>query len=56
VLSLFGMMNWIYTWYNPQIDPDSEELADQIADMFLRGVLGERTPRKPRKARVAAES
>jgi len=54
--TLFGMMNWIYTWYNPQIDPDSEELADHIADMFLRGVLGERTPRKPRKARVAAES
>jgi AcrR family transcriptional regulator len=56
VLGLFGMMNWIYTWYNPQIDPDSEELAEQIADMYLRGVLGERTPRKARKTRVAAES
>ena len=21
VLSLFGMMNWIYTWHNPQVDP-----------------------------------
>ena len=56
VLSLFGMMNWIYTWYNPQVDPDSEELADQISDMYLRGVLGERSPRKARKTRVATES
>ncbi len=56
VLSLFGMMNWIYTWYNPQVDPNSDELADQIADLYLRGVLGERTPRKPRKQRAATES
>ncbi len=39
VMSLFGMMNWIYTWYNPQIDPDSDDLAGQIADMFLNGVF-----------------
>jgi AcrR family transcriptional regulator len=45
VMSLFGMMNWIYTWYNPQVDPGSKELAEQIADMFLNGVLeGEPTP------------
>jgi AcrR family transcriptional regulator len=56
VLSLFGMMNWIYTWYNPQVDPGSEELADQMSDMFLRGVLGERTPRKAGKVRAAIES
>lgn len=56
VLSLFGMMNWIYTWYNPQIDPDSGELAEQIADLFLSGVLGERSPRKARRTQVAIES
>src|ERR1700730_18466116 len=27
VLSLFGMMNWIYTWYNPRVDADAKELA-----------------------------
>ena len=27
VLSLFGMMNWIYTWHNPRVDADAEPLA-----------------------------
>ncbi len=38
VLSLFGMMNWIYTWYNPRVDARSGELARHMADIFLRGV------------------
>jgi AcrR family transcriptional regulator len=40
VLSLFGMMNWIYTWYNPRVDADAEALARQMGDLFLRGILG----------------
>jgi AcrR family transcriptional regulator len=39
VLSLFGMMNWIYTWYNPKIDPDAEACAKGMADIFLHGIL-----------------
>ncbi len=27
VLSLFGTMNWIYTWHNPRVDADAKELA-----------------------------
>jgi TetR/AcrR family transcriptional regulator len=38
VLSLFGMMNWIYTWHNPRVDADSEELAREMGDILLRGV------------------
>jgi TetR/AcrR family transcriptional regulator, cholesterol catabolism regulator len=38
VLSLFGMMNWIYTWHNPRIDADAEQLAREMGDIFLRGV------------------
>ncbi|SRR5581483_581115 len=38
VLSLFGMMNWIYTWYNPRVDGDAEDLAREMGDTFLRGV------------------
>jgi AcrR family transcriptional regulator len=39
VLSLFGMMNWIYTWHNPRVDADAESIAREMSDMFLRGVL-----------------
>ena len=39
VLSLFGMMNWIYTWHNPRVDADAGELARQMGDIFLRGIL-----------------
>jgi AcrR family transcriptional regulator len=38
VLSLFGMMNWIYTWHNPRLDPDAARLAEHIAGLFLEGV------------------
>jgi AcrR family transcriptional regulator len=40
VLSLFGMMNWIYTWHNPRVDADAAEIAREMGDLFLRGVLG----------------
>lgn len=38
VMSLFGMINWIYTWYNPRVDGSARELADQMTDIILRGV------------------
>ena len=46
VLSLFGMMNWIYTWHNPRVDADADHLAGEMGDIFLRGVM---TGRKSRK-------
>jgi AcrR family transcriptional regulator len=39
VLSLFGMMNWIYTWHNPRVDADAASLAQEMGDIFLRGVV-----------------
>jgi AcrR family transcriptional regulator len=39
VLSLYGMMNWVYKWHNPRVDPRAEELAETISEIFLRGVL-----------------
>ena len=38
VLSLFGMMNWIYTWYNPRVDADAKALAREMGDIFLGGI------------------
>jgi len=39
VLSLFGMMNWIYTWHNPRVDADAASIARGMGDLFLRGVM-----------------
>ena len=42
VLSLFGMMNWIYTWHNPRFDADAETMAREMGDIFLHGVMAGR--------------
>lgn len=39
VFALFGMMNWIYTWYRPGHDPGVEELAEQVTRLFMSGYL-----------------
>src|SRR5271155_5077659 len=39
VLSLFGMMNWIYTWHNSRVDADADQLAGEMSEIFLRGVM-----------------
>ena len=49
VLSLFGMMNWIYTWYNPRVDADAAEIAGKMGDIFLCGVGTAAPRRKNRK-------
>jgi AcrR family transcriptional regulator len=48
VLSLFGMMNWIYTWHNPRVDADAGSIAGEMADIFLRGVQAGAKARKDR--------
>jgi AcrR family transcriptional regulator len=42
VLSLFGMMNWIYTWHKARLDPRADTLAGDIAGIFLDGVANGR--------------
>jgi AcrR family transcriptional regulator len=54
VLSLFGMMNWIYTWHNPRTDADARALAKQMGDIFLHGIVNPNgiangSKKKPRK-------
>lgn len=54
VLSLFGMMNWIYTWYNPRLDANAKEIAHEMAELFLKGIYASQKVRKLRKKRSAA--
>jgi hypothetical protein len=54
VLSLFGMMNWIYTWYNPRVDAHAEELSRGMGDIFLRGISAG-TERRRMNAKKAAK-
>ena len=37
--AVFGMMNWIYTWYRPGGPVTPEELADQLAELALRSLV-----------------
>lgn len=37
-LALFGMINWVYTWYRPGRDEDAKGLADCMTELFLHGV------------------
>ena len=39
--TLFGMMNWIYTWYDPTGPVGVEELAESICRLFLNGYAAE---------------
>ncbi len=57
VMSLFGMINWIYTWYNPRIDGEAGALAEEMGTIFLKGIVsvqmpkGRSAPAQPLKGR-----
>lgn len=38
-MMLYGMVNWTYTWYDAGGRVTPEELANRMADLFLRGFL-----------------
>jgi TetR/AcrR family transcriptional regulator, cholesterol catabolism regulator len=52
VLSLFGMINWIYTWHNPRSDVGARALAREMGDIFLHGVLQDNTKSKIARHKV----
>ena len=37
--ALFGMMNWIYNWYDPRGALSVAELVENVTRLFLRGFL-----------------
>jgi TetR/AcrR family transcriptional regulator, cholesterol catabolism regulator len=53
VMGLFGMMNWLYTWYNPRVDPDAEVLAREMSDIFLSGIRGGKSATAAKTTSVA---
>jgi len=53
VLSLFGMMNWVYKWHNPRVDPQADRLAGTMSAIFLEGVAnGHVAGRRPPAAGI----
>ncbi|MEW6456240.1 MAG: TetR/AcrR family transcriptional regulator [Acidobacteriota bacterium] len=39
-LCLFGMLNWFYTWYDPNKDLKGKELVEHVKELFLNGFIG----------------
>ncbi len=39
--ALFGMMNWIYNWYNPEGKLAVAELVDNVTRLYLNGFVKE---------------
>ncbi len=44
---LFGMINWLFTWFKPGRGLDYEQLAPMVADLFLHGMLDMGLPAAP---------
>jgi hypothetical protein len=47
------MMNWVYTWYRPRLDPGADTMAEAIAGMFLHGVMNGQKALRRKPARIA---
>ena len=43
-LFVFGMLNWIFMWYDPERDGPPARLGEEMADLALHGLVGARQP------------
>ena len=43
---LFGMMNWMFTWLQPDGELSHDDLAPVVADLFFGGISAVRAPRR----------
>ena len=49
-LCLFGMLNWIHTWYDPRRGEGERRLSNQMTNLFLNGVRAKAKPKpEPKK-------
>ena len=52
--ALFGMMNWIYNWYDPSGKLSVSELIDNVARLFLNGFVAG-SPKSELNSAIRAE-
>ncbi|MDE3053813.1 MAG: TetR family transcriptional regulator [Gemmatimonadota bacterium] len=50
-LYVFGMLNWIFMWYDPARHGAVAEIGDEMIDLVLHGVRGSAAARRPPKRR-----
>jgi AcrR family transcriptional regulator len=53
--ALFGMMNWIYNWYDPRGKLSVSQLVDNITRLFLSGFLSQENQTVPHTGSEQAE-
>ena len=41
-LFIFGMLNWVFRWYEPEKDDPTGTLGDEMVAMVLDGLNGKR--------------
>jgi TetR/AcrR family transcriptional regulator, cholesterol catabolism regulator len=39
-LFLFGILNWIYTWFDPEREKNPEKIIAQVYDLYINGIKG----------------
>ena len=47
-MSLFGMLNWLYRWYDPKRGRSPAVIADQLVSQFLHGLPAPTASTEPR--------
>jgi TetR/AcrR family transcriptional regulator len=40
-LFIFGMLNWVFMWYDPEKDDPAEALGEEMVAMVMNGLTGE---------------
>ena len=45
--AIFGVANWLYTWYNPNGSASPEYLGKLYAEVIVEGVSGDNMPKPP---------
>jgi TetR/AcrR family transcriptional regulator, cholesterol catabolism regulator len=46
-LFVFGMLNWVFMWFDPKRDQPIDDLTRQMCELTLNGVRGTRRARRP---------